>query len=76
MKYLDWNKLWNNIKPLKEPLKDCKVKEARRLYCEANKDKIKAYYEANKDKIKARSASYYEANKDKIKKQKLNVGGK
>ena len=41
----------------------CFRKKCRKVYREANKDRLKAYREANKDKIKA----YYEANKDKIK---------
>jgi 5-methylcytosine-specific restriction endonuclease McrA len=41
--------------------------EYRKVYYEANKEKIKAYREANKEKIKESRKAYREANKEKLK---------
>ena len=61
-------KSWKDITNPKE-----RQKAYRKVYYEANKDKIskqnKAYKESNKDKIKDKLKDYYKINRDKIKEQ-------
>ena len=61
-------KSWKDITNPKE-----RQKAYRKVYYEANKDKIskqnKAYKESNKDKLKDKLKDYYKINRDKIKEQ-------
>jgi hypothetical protein len=56
-----------------EPCGGLLLKQYKKQYCEANKEKNKQYREANSNKLKEQKRRYYEANKEKILEQKKQI---